>query len=142
MGDRKRHWFWNMLVVITILVCALAFIVHAKNWTRTKNNQFKILSGLYYKSIPFSEVTDVAMVEKIPSMERVNGFSAYTMEKGVFKDSLSSNEVYVFVDDLRQSKIKLVYKDSLQLFLNYSDSTKTAHQFTLFKTILEQKEKE
>ena len=68
----------------------------------------------------------VTMVEKIPSMERINGFSVKEREKGVFKeDSLSKNKVYVYVDRLSQPKIRLVYQDSMKLFLNMPDSTET-----------------
>jgi hypothetical protein len=68
----------------------------------------------------------ITMVEKIPSMERINGFSVKEREKGVFKeDSLSTNKVYVYVDKLSQQKIRLVYQDSMKLFLNMPDSTET-----------------
>lgn len=58
-------------------------------------------------------------------MERSSGFSWMEKEKGVFKDSLTQSKVYVFVDDLRQQKIRLVHKDSLKVFLNFSDSLLT-----------------
>lgn len=66
------------------------------------------------------------MVDKIPSLERKNGFSAWEKEKGIFKDSLNEEKlVYVYVDNLDHQKIKLTYNDSLLVFINLSDSVKT-----------------
>ncbi len=71
----------------------------------------EILSGIYYKDLPYSSLNSVDMVDKIPSMERINGFSAWMMEKGVFRDSLKpENKVYVYVDDLSRKKIKILYQ--------------------------------
>ena len=122
----KRHWLLNLLIVVTIIVVALAFTAHYKNWVKTENEELEILSGIYFVKIPYSDMDSVTMVEKIPSMERINGFSVKEREKGVFKeDSLSTNKVYVYVDKLSQQKIRLVYQDSMKLFLNMPDSTET-----------------
>mgnify|MGYP001793931529 FL=1 len=62
-------------------------------------------------------------------MERANGFSWLQREKGVFQDSLTNSKIYVFVDDLRQPKIRLLYNDSLTMFLNFNDSLVTQSVF-------------
>lgn len=138
MTTEKRHWLWNSLIVLTVLVCLSAFTIHYKNWVKTKPDRITILSGIYYKQLKFSEIDSVLMVEKIPPMERLNGFSALEKEKGVFrefKDSLTDKRVYVYVDNLSQQKIKIVYEDSLKLFINLKDSTETVqlHDFLLGK---------
>tara|TARA_R110001592_G_scaffold53913_2_gene165309 strand:+ start:3598 stop:4029 length:432 start_codon:yes stop_codon:yes gene_type:complete len=122
----KKHWLLNLLIVVTIIVVALAFTAHYKNWVKTENEELEILSGIYFVKIPYADMDSITMVEKIPSMERINGFSVKEREKGVFKeDSLSTNKVYVYVDKLSQQKIRLVYQDSMKLFLNMPDSTET-----------------
>ncbi|MCM4162139.1 MULTISPECIES: hypothetical protein [unclassified Arenibacter] len=122
----KRHWMLNVLIVVTIIVVVLAFTAHYKNWVKTEKEGLEILSGIYFVEIPYADMDSVSMVEKIPSMERINGFSVKEREKGVFKeDSLSNNKVYVYVDKLSQQKIRLVYRDSMKLFLNMTDSTET-----------------
>ena len=126
MAKKKRHWLWNILIVLTVIVCVLAFIAHYKNWTKVEGDHLRILSGVYYKELKFEEIDSVLMVEKLPQMERINGFSAWAMEKGIFKDSINPDiNVRVYVDNLRQSKIKVVHNDSIKLFLNFSDSTET-----------------
>ncbi len=132
VAKRKRHWLWNLIVVLTIVVCILAFVAHYKNWTKIENDSFQILSGVYYIELPFSEINNVQLVDRLPSMERINGFSAMAVEKGVFRDSISENKVYVYVDNLANSKIRLVYQDTLELFVNYADSTKTQQLYELF----------
>ncbi|MCM4168038.1 hypothetical protein KCTC52924_01140 [Arenibacter antarcticus] len=128
----KRTWLLNMLIVITLVGVALAYTAHYKNWTEIEKDSFRVFSGIYYLKIPFSEMDSVKMVDKIPSMERINGFSVKEIEKGVFKaDSIGQAKVYVFVDKLSQSKIRVVYQDSLKMFLNYSDSTVTESTFKL-----------
>lgn len=125
---KKRPWFWNILIVITIILVLCVFTAHYKNWTKIKFDRFRILSGFYNKEIKFSELDSVVWVDKIPPMIRLNGFSAMATEKGVyqeFKDSLTDKKVHVFVDNLSDPKIKLVYRDSLKLFFNLSDSTDT-----------------
>lgn len=125
---KKRPWFWNILIVITIILVLCVFTAHYKNWTKIKSDRFRILSGFYNKEIKFSELDSVVWVDKIPPMIRLNGFSAMATEKGVyqeFKDSLTDKKVHVFVDNLSDPKIKLVYRDSLKLFFNLSDSTDT-----------------
>ncbi len=125
MNKKKRHWLWNVLIVLTLIVCILAFVEHSKNWHKIEDGKLKILSGIYYQAIPISEIDSIKLVDKLPEMERSNGFSWMAKEKGVFKDSLTQTKVYVFVDDLRQQKIRLVHGDSLKIFLNFNDSLQT-----------------
>ena len=126
MKGKKRHWFWNILIVLTIIVCLLSFLAHYKNWIWKKADRIEILSGVYYMELPFKTMNEVSMVSKIPSLDRKNGFSAWEKEKGVFKDSLNEEKlVYVYVDNLHHQKIRLTYNDSLLLFINLSDSVKT-----------------
>jgi len=134
MAKKKRHWFWNILLVLAIVVCIIAFVAHYKNWTRVKDGHFEILSGVYYKKLPLTDLDSVSMVDRIPSMERINGFSVKTTEKGVFKDSIQNSKVYVYVDNLEQQKIRLIYQDSLALFMNYKDSTETLTWYQFFKS--------
>lgn len=137
MTKNKKHWGLNLLIVFVLIIVALAFAAHYKNWTRIKPNTIEILSGVYYKQIPFSDINSISLVHKIPSMERINGFSALKKEKGIFKDSLNNeNKVYVYVDNLSGAKIKIVYKDSLQVYMNFKDSieTQVLHNFLIEKT--------
>ncbi len=132
MTNKKRHWLWNFLIVVTLLLVIVAFIAHYKNWISIENNRFQILSGIYYKELNFSDINNVELVDKIPQLERINGFSVKEIEKGVFKDSIYNTEVYIYVDKLSQQKIKVTYKDSLLLFFNLSDSTETQKIYGLF----------
>ncbi|MEM9000630.1 MAG: hypothetical protein AAGB24_10240 [Bacteroidota bacterium] len=125
MRKTKNTWLWNSIIVFTLIFCALAFALHYKNWATTENGEFKISSGIYAESVSFSEIDSITWVKKLPEMERKHGFSWLTREKGVFNDSLSMGKVYVFVDDLQQRKIRLVYQDSLQMYVNFRDSTVT-----------------
>tara|TARA_R110001583_G_scaffold72126_1_gene202314 strand:- start:6933 stop:7199 length:267 start_codon:yes stop_codon:yes gene_type:complete len=78
----------------------------------------------------------VLWVDKIPPMERLNGFSAFEKEKGIFrefKDSLANEKVNVYVDNFSDRKIKIVYKDSAKLYLNYNDSLETIRLFDVLK---------
>ena len=140
MAQNKRiSWLLNLLIVVTLIVVALAFTAHYKNWTKIENNSFRIFSGIYYQKIPFSEIDSLTMVPKIPSMERINGFSVKEIEKGVFKeDSIGETKVHVFVDKLSHSKIRMVYNDSLKMYFNLSDSTatKTLYDYLSSKIIV------
>lgn len=141
---KKRHWLWNLLIVVTVISCIIALIIHYQNWIKIESSHIQILSGIYYKEIKFSDIDEVSMVKRIPKMERINGFSAWEKEKGVFKDSLNEErKVFVYVDDLSQSKIKVYQKDSLLLYLNFSDSLKTHELYNLLleKTEVESKSK-
>lgn len=141
MATKKRHWLWNILIVITIIVCIIAFVAHFKNWTKIEPNRFQILSGIYYHELDYSDIDSVQFVERIPPMERLSGFSAFDKGKGVyreFKDSLTDNKVPVFIDNFSSQKIRLVKKDSSQLFINLKDSVKTQELFLFFETKLEE----
>ncbi len=134
---KKRHRFWNIVLVLTVIVSLLAFVVHYKNWTKVEPDQVKILSGFYYKKLRYSELDSVLMVDRIPPMERLNGFSALEKEKGLyreFKDSLTTKKIHVYVDNLANQKIKVVYNDSSILYINHSDSLKTLEFFNLLKS--------
>ena len=128
MSKKKRHWLWNVLIVLTLVLCFLAFLAHYKNWHTIEEGELKILSGIYYQKIPLSEIDSLKMVEKVPELERSSGFSWMVAEKGIFKDSISQSKVYYFVDDLAQHKIKIVHHDSLRVFVNFKDSLQT-HNF-------------
>lgn len=141
MAKKNRHWLWNILIVLTLIVCLMAFAAHYKNWTKIEPDQLTILSGIYFHDLKYNELATVEWVEKIPPMQRLNGFSAFDKGKGVyqeFKDSLTDRKVYVFVDNFAQQKIRLVNKDSTQLFLNMKDSVETVELFDLFQSKLEQ----
>lgn len=125
---KNRHWLWNSLAVLTVIICLLAFTAHYKNWTKTDNEGIQILSGFYYQKLRFSELDSVALIDNIPPMERLNGFSALEKEKGIFrefKDSLTDKKVYVYVDNLSHQKIAVTHQDSLKLYLNFTDSLET-----------------
>jgi len=106
--------------------------MHYKNWIKTASDSIRIISGFYIETVPYSELDSVIFLEKIPPMERLNGFSALEKEKGIFRefqDSLTDKKTYVFVDNITQPKIKLAYKDSLKLYLNLKDSVETVNLF-------------
>ncbi|MDF0707904.1 hypothetical protein [Flagellimonas okinawensis] len=136
MGTKKRHWLWNVLIVLTIILCVLTFVEHYKNWHKIEKGNFKIFSGIYYQKIPLTELDSVLFVQKLPEMERSSGFSWMEKEKGVFNDSVTNTKVYVFVDDLYQQKIKVVHHDSLKMYVNLKDSIETTELFAFLQTEL------
>ena len=143
MASKKRHWLWNILIVITVIACIIAFIAHSKNWTKLEANKFQVLSGIYYYELNYSDLDSVQFVERIPPMERLSGFSAFDKGKGVyreFKDSLTDEKVPVFVDNFSGQKIRLVNKDSSQLFINLKDSLDTEELFRFFQGKLEEQD--
>jgi hypothetical protein len=132
MSDKKKPWFWNVALVLTVIICAVLLLSHYKNWITEKPQELRIISGFYHVSLPYKDLDSVVWTAKLPPMERLHGFSALQKEKGVFrefKDSLTNKKVYVFVDNIAQQKIKLVYRDSSYLFLNLKDSTATLALF-------------
>lgn len=140
MGTKKRNWIWNILIVITVVVCLMAFAAHYKNWTRIEPDKMTILSGVYYHDLKFNDLDTVEWVDRIPPMVRLNGFSAFEKGKGVyqeFKDTLTDRKVYVFVDNFEQQKIHVINKDASQLYLNLKDSVETIEMFDFFKGKIE-----
>jgi hypothetical protein len=124
IGDKP--WIWNVLVVIALITVFAAYAAHYKNWTRMGKDSYRITSGIYYLKVPFADMDSVGMVERLPSLKRINGFSVNEIEKGAYReDSTAQNRVYVFVEKLSQPKIRVVYRDSLQVFLNFRDSAET-----------------
>lgn|SRR5690606_13288951 len=139
MGKKgNRHWLLNVLIVVTLIVVFITYAVHYKNWTKMETDSYRIFSGIYFLKVPYAEMDSVGMVERLPSMERINGFSVKEIEKGVFKeDSTAQNKVYVFVEKLSQPKIRVVYRDSLQLFLNFRDSLETQKVYNDLSDIID-----
>ncbi|WP_222982956.1 hypothetical protein [Flagellimonas meishanensis] len=138
---KKRHWFWNLLIVLTLIVCLMAFVIHYKNWHKIKEGELRILSGIYYQKVPLSEMDSITMVNRLPEMERSSGFSWMMKEKGIFLDSLNQTKTYVFVDDLTQQKIRLVHHDSIKTFFNFQDSIQTQKIYAILQTELEKARK-
>lgn len=130
---QKGNWIWNILVVLAVVVSIAAFALHYQNYVSIKADELKIFSGVYRKNVPLGAVDSLYLVEKFPKMERQSGFSWLAKEKGVFKDSLYGTNTYVFVDDLNQTKIKMVYQDSLVLYWNTADSLETRRWYGLIK---------
>lgn len=122
---KKSSWFWNIIIVLTVVACIAAFVLHYKNYAKIEEGHFQVVSGIYKQKIPLSEIDGIEFVPRIPELERKNGFSWLAKEKGVFLDSILGTKVYVFVDDLRQQKIKLIHHDSLELYVNLKDSLET-----------------
>ncbi|MEH6618497.1 hypothetical protein [Maribacter arcticus] len=124
----KNHWVWSVMLIVTVILCAVILILHFKNWISSDNESLKLRSGFYHVEIPYSDLDSVLLVDRMPPMERLNGFSALEKEKGVFrefKDSLTNKKVHVFVDNISQQKVKLVYEDSVYLYFNLKDSAET-----------------
>ena len=126
---KKNNWLWNTIIILTLVICALAFVLHYKNWAKFEEGNFQVVSGIYKQRIPLSEINGINFVPRIPELERKNGFSWLTKEKGVFLDSISENKVYVFVDDLAQQKLEIIHHDSLLLYINMADSLETLKIF-------------
>ena len=144
MNFNKRPWFWNVLLILTVILCVSVLILHFKNWISNDSNSMKLRSGFYQVEIPYRDLDSVLLVEKIPPMQRLNGFSALEKEKGIFrefKDSLSDKKVHVFVDNINQKKVKLVYKDSLTLYMNLKDSVRTVALMNVLATKMNSFEK-
>ena len=132
MPKKKKHWGLNLLLILAIIACILAFVAHARNWIRIEGDRFRILSGIFYEDIRLGTMDSLVWVDRIPQMERERGFSAWAFEKGIFKDSLlPEKRIRVFVDNLRHRKIKMVYGDTLTLYINYTDSLRTDALFEL-----------
>lgn len=130
---KKNNWFWNTIIILTLVICVLAFVLHYKNWTTFEEGDFQVVSGIYKQRIPITEIDGINFVPRIPELERKNGFSWLAKEKGVFIDSISGAKVYVFVDDLAQQKLEIVHHDSLLLYLNMTDSLETVEIFDRIK---------
>lgn len=135
---KKNNWFWNVLIVVTLMGCIFAFVLHYKNWTKIEEGNFQVVSGIYKQRIALSEINGIKFVPRIPELERKNGFSWLAKEKGVFLDSVTGSRVYIFVDDLKQQKIEVVHNDSLLLYINLIDSLKTQLLFDLLKERIHQ----
>lgn len=132
MHSSKKNWIWTITLIVTIICCAAVLILHVKNWVTSDANTLGLRSGFYNVEIPLNELDSVVFVERIPPMQRLHGFSALEKEKGIFrefKDSLTDKKVHVFVDDINQNKVKLVYKDSSYVYFNLKDSVETVQLF-------------
>jgi hypothetical protein len=130
--QKKGFWVWNLLLGFTVVICALAFLSHSKNWIKLKDDRMRIISGFYIKNLDFAVLDSVIMVERLPPMIRLSGFSAFDKGKGIykeFKDTLTDKKVFVFIDNFSNQKIRLVKKDSDQLFVNLKDSLETDKLF-------------
>ena len=138
MKKNKKNWFWNIIIIFTLIVCAMAFVLHYKNWSKFEEGHFQVVSGIYKQRIPLDAIDSLSFVDRLPEMERKNGFSWMAKEKGVFKDSLIDAKVYVFVDDLRQQKLRIVHHDSLKLFVNFKDSLETDRFYKSLAAVLEE----
>lgn len=143
MAKTRRHWTLNLLIVLAVLGSLGVFVLHSGNWTRLREDGMLIVSGFYRQEVRYSELDSVLWKERIPQMERSHGFSFWAREKGVFVDSLYPyRPVYVFVDDLRQHKIKIRYRDTMVVFLNFADSLETRTMYELLKDEWEQRSPE
>jgi len=131
---KKKNWFWNVVIVVTVITCIAAFVLHYKNWVMIEDDVLEITSGIYSQEISVLEINSIELVSKLPEMERKNGFSWLAKEKGIFLDSISGNKAYVFVDDLRQQKIMLTHSDSLVLYFNFLDSLETVKYYEALRS--------
>ena len=133
----KNNKFWSVILVVTIILCVTILTLHFKNWIGGDTNSIKLRSGFYNVKIEYSDLDSVLLVDRIPPMERINGFSALEKEKGIFrefKDSLTDKRVYVFVDNINHQKLKLVFKDSNYLYINLKDSLETLNLMNGLRT--------
>ena len=135
--EPKRGW-WNGLIVRTVVCCSLVFAAHMKNWKRVGPDHLRLLSGFYYVDIPFDQLREVGWSERVPYLSRRHGFSAGQWEKGRYRDSAQPGlKAWVLVDDWQQPKLRIAWRDSLLLYLNFRDSTETDALHQLLQEQLE-----
>ncbi len=126
MAKRKKHWLWNVVIGLTVLVCLAAFILHSKNWVKEEEKGFTLITGFYSSEVNYKEVESIGIVPRIPEMERESGFSVWGVEKGIFRDTLESLEgIRVYVDELKYPKIVLHLRGSAPIYFNFRDSLET-----------------
>jgi hypothetical protein len=126
MVKRKRHWLWNVVIGLTVLVCLSAFILHSKNWVKEEEKGFSLYTGFYSSRVFYGDMESVTMVPRIPEMERESGFSVWGIEKGIFRDTLEGLEgIRVYVDELKYPKIRLQQKGMSPIYFNFRDSVET-----------------
>lgn len=102
-----------------------------------------IVSGFYYTEILFGDIQEVTLVPKIPELDRVSGFSAWEIEKGIFRDTVQNiGNIRMYIDDLRQEKIKLDRKEASSVYLNFTDSLRTKEMYEFLTAALNNKELE
>ena len=102
-----------------------------------------IVSGFYYTEILFDDIQEVTLVPKIPELDRVSGFSAWEIEKGIFRDTVQNiGNIRMYIDDLRQEKIKLDRKEASSVYLKFPDSLRTKEMFEFLTAALNNKELE
>ncbi|MEZ2413912.1 hypothetical protein ACA086_03035 [Muriicola sp. E247] len=143
MAIRKRHWLWNTLIALTIVICLAAFILHSKNWIRQEEGGFTLISGFYYSEIRYDSIEKVSMVPRIPEMKRESGFSAWAIEKGIFRDTVQGLEgIRVYVDNLKNPKIILEQGGSPPIYFNFKDSLETVLFYDKLIEDLKKKEAE
>ncbi len=131
MAVAKRHWLWNLVIGLTILVCLSAFILHSRNWIREEEEGFVLFSGFYFSQIRYDDIESVRMVPRIPELERNSGFSVWGIEKGIFRDTLAGMEgIRVYVDELKYPKILMQRRDASPVYFNFRDSLETVIFFS------------
>ncbi len=134
MTVKTRHWLWNLVIGLTVLVCLAAFLLHSKNWIREEQEGLLLFSGFYISEIRYGELESLQIVPRIPEMERKSGFSVWGIEKGIFRDTLSGVDgIRVYVDELKYPKILIQQKESPPIYLNFKDSLETAVFFEKLK---------
>ncbi len=127
------------MALVTALVCLVVLVAHTKNWVQEDGKVLRIRTGFYHSEVPLAALDSVSLLERLPPMKRLRGFSALDSEKGIFqefKDSLTDKEIPVYVDNITQPKIALVYNDSLKLYFNLKDSTATQRAFERLRAVV------
>ncbi len=123
---KKRNWLLNIFLVLTVLVCLIAFLAHSRNWIRKDGAQLGILSGFYYTELAYDAILSVSWTNEVPRLPREHGFSGGPIEKGIYVDSLNPDRpVRVYIDDWSGAKILILKKDSSRVYINLPDSLKT-----------------
>lgn len=66
--SKKRSWFWNVLIILTVVACIAAFVLHYKNYVDTENEVLSVRSGIYSEQISIDSIREVIMVAKLPKI--------------------------------------------------------------------------
>ena len=134
---QKGSWFLSVWVVLAVLISLTAFTLHYKNWFIENPKEIRVISGFYTHKVVFSALDSVVWESKIPPMERNSGFSYNNREKGSYiSPDNGTLKAYVFVDNYKNRKIKLVDKDTLVTYINLRDSLATDELYNRLLTRL------
>ncbi|MCE2615766.1 MAG: hypothetical protein ACTTKN_03560 [Phocaeicola sp.] len=134
LTEKEKVKFYFMVILTCFIIVGIVFYKASRSPALSVQEGFIDISCYrFYDHIPTENVSEVNLVQKLPSIKRrSNGLAVNETRLGYFETN-KNEKIKLYSKSYRGPYIYISTKDNKYIYINYVDSTKTKQVFDNIK---------